>query len=163
AAASEAMARSVDDTAGVYFVPAFVGLGAPYWDMYARGTIVGLTRGTTGAHLARAALEAIAFQSRELVEALAADAGDAGRGLRGLAPRGGARAGLGGRATPMRRGPMRRLRLLALPLMLVLGAAVGAAAQAPIESELALITPVSKFIHDAALKAFADYAKEKWN
>ena len=58
---------------------------------------------------------------------------------------------------------MRRLRLLALPLMLVLGAAVGAAAQAPIESELALITPVSKFIHDAALKAFADYAKEKWN
>src|SRR5207249_124726 len=135
AAASEAMARSVDDTAGVYFVPAFVGLGAPYWDMYARGTIVGLTRGTTGAHLARAAL----------------------RALRGLAPRGGARAGLGGRATPMRRGPMRRLRLLALPLMLVLGAAVGAAAQAPIESERALITPVSKFIYDAALKAFADY------
>src|SRR5439155_1444814 len=88
---------------------------------------------------------------------------DARRALRWLAPRGGARAGLGGRATPMRRGPMRRLRLLALPLMLVLGAAVGAAAQAPIESELALITPVSKFIHDAALKAFADYAKEKWN
>ncbi len=58
---------------------------------------------------------------------------------------------------------MRRLRLLALPVMLVLGAAVGAAAEAPIESELALITPVSKFIHDAALKAFADYAKETWN
>src|SRR5437867_10554367 len=69
------MARSVDDTAGVHFVPAFVGLGAPYWDMYARGTIVGLTRGTTGAHLARAALEAIAFQSRDVLEAMAADAG----------------------------------------------------------------------------------------
>ena len=53
------------DTGGVYFVPAFVGLGAPYWDPYARGTIVGLTRGTTRAHLARAALEAIAYQSRE--------------------------------------------------------------------------------------------------
>src|SRR5213596_829620 len=82
AAASEAMARSVDDTAGVYFVPAFVGLGAPYWDMYARGTIVGLTRGTTGAHLARAALEAIAFQSRDVLEAMAADAGIAMRELR---------------------------------------------------------------------------------
>src|SRR2546428_2750711 len=83
AAASEAMARSVDDTAGVYFVPAFVGLGAPYWDMYARGTIVGLTRGTTGAHLARAALEAIAFQSRDVLEAMAADAGIGVRELRG--------------------------------------------------------------------------------
>src|SRR5438876_9469918 len=82
AAASEAMARSVDDTAGVYFVPAFVGLGAPYWDMYARGTIVGLTRGTTGAHLARAALEAIAFQSRDVLEAMAADAGIPLRELR---------------------------------------------------------------------------------
>src|SRR5438876_10291752 len=76
------MARSVPDTAGVYFVPAFVGLGAPYWDMYARGTIVGLTRGTTGAHLARAALEAIAFQSRDVLEAMAADAGIAVRELR---------------------------------------------------------------------------------
>src|SRR5213594_1599346 len=82
AAESETMARSVPDTAGVYFVPAFVGLGAPYWDMYARGTIVGLTRGTTGAHLARAALEAIAFQSRDVLEAMAADAGIAVRELR---------------------------------------------------------------------------------
>src|SRR2546425_422476 len=80
AAASEAMARSVDDTAGVYFVPAFVGLGAPYWDMYARGTIVGLTRGTTGAHLARAALEAIAFQSRDVLEARAGAARWSARG-----------------------------------------------------------------------------------
>src|SRR2546428_7590223 len=95
AAASEAMARSVDDTAGVYFVPAFVGLGAPYWDMYARGTIVGLTRGTTGAHLARAALEAIAFQSRDVLEAMAADRGIAGRELR-LA---------GGVSAPNLRGP----------------------------------------------------------
>src|SRR2546422_739876 len=82
AAESETMARSVPDTAGVYFVPAFVGLGAPYWDMYARGTIVGLTRGTTGAHLARAALEAIAFQSRDVLEAMAADRGIAVRELR---------------------------------------------------------------------------------
>src|SRR5207247_6084697 len=82
AAESQAMARSVPDTAGVYFVPAFVGLGAPYWDMYARGTIVGLTRGTTGAHLARAALEAIAFQSRDVLEAMAADGGIAVRELR---------------------------------------------------------------------------------
>ena len=74
AAESEALARSVPDTGDVYFVPAFVGLGAPYWDMYARGTIVGLTRGTRSAHLVRAALEAIAFQSRDVLEAMAADA-----------------------------------------------------------------------------------------
>jgi glycerol kinase len=74
AADTDAMARSVPDTGGVYFVPAFVGLGAPYWDQHARGTVVGLTRGTTRAHLARAALEAIAFQSRDVLEAMAADA-----------------------------------------------------------------------------------------
>jgi glycerol kinase len=75
AAESETLARTVDDTGGVYFVPAFVGLGAPYWDMYARGTIVGVTRGTTRAQLARAALEAIAYQSRDVLEAMTADAG----------------------------------------------------------------------------------------
>jgi glycerol kinase len=79
---SQAMAESVPDTGGVYFVPAFVGLGAPYWDMYARGTIVGITRGTTAAHLVRAALEAIAYQSRDVLEAMAADAGEAIRALR---------------------------------------------------------------------------------
>jgi len=72
---SEALASTVPDTDGVYFVPAFVGLGAPYWDMYARGTIVGLTRGTTRAHLVRAALEAIAYQSRDVLEAMTRDAG----------------------------------------------------------------------------------------
>jgi len=82
AAESQALAESVPDTGGVYFVPAFVGLGAPHWDMYARGTIVGLTRGTTRAHLARAALESIAFQSRDVLEAMAADAGMAVEGLR---------------------------------------------------------------------------------
>jgi glycerol kinase len=82
AAESEALARSVDDTGGVYFVPAFVGLGAPYWDMYARGTIVGLTRGSTAAHLTRAALEAIAYQSRDVLEAMAADAEVPARQLR---------------------------------------------------------------------------------
>lgn len=75
AAESEALARSVPDNNGVYFVPAFVGLGAPYWDMYARGTIVGLTRGTTGAHLARATLEAIAYQVRDVVEVMTEEAG----------------------------------------------------------------------------------------
>jgi glycerol kinase len=68
------LARSVPDTGGVYFVPAFAGLGAPYWEPDARGTIVGLTRGTGVAHLARATLEAIAYQTRDVVEAMAADA-----------------------------------------------------------------------------------------
>jgi glycerol kinase len=72
---SERLAGSVPDTEGVYFVPAFVGLGAPHWDMYARGTILGLTRGTTRAHLVRAALEAIAYQTREVLGAALADAG----------------------------------------------------------------------------------------
>jgi glycerol kinase len=75
AAQSEDLARAVPDTAGVYLVPAFVGLGAPYWDATARGTIVGLTRGASRAHLVRAALEAIAYQVRDVVEAMAADAG----------------------------------------------------------------------------------------
>jgi glycerol kinase len=72
---SERHAAGVPDTGGVYFVPAFVGLGAPHWDPYARGAILGLTRGTTRAHLIRAALEAIAYQSREVVEAAEGDAG----------------------------------------------------------------------------------------
>ena len=75
AAESEAAARSVDDTGGVYLVPAFVGLGAPYWDERARGTLVGITRGTTRASLIRAALEAIAYQSRDVVECFQTDAG----------------------------------------------------------------------------------------
>lgn len=75
AAESEALARSVSDTAGVYLVPAFVGLGAPYWDSDARGTIVGITRGTTRAHIVRAALEAIAYESRDLLDAMEKDSG----------------------------------------------------------------------------------------
>jgi len=71
----EALAASVPDTAGVQFVPAFTGLGAPYWDPEARGAIVGLTRGTTRAHIARAALEAIAFQSSDVLSAMERDAG----------------------------------------------------------------------------------------
>jgi glycerol kinase len=72
---SEAFARSVEDTGGVYVVPAFVGLGAPYWDEGARGAVVGVTRGTTRAHLVRATLEAIAYQSRDVVDCFRADAG----------------------------------------------------------------------------------------
>jgi len=74
-AESEQIAGTVPDTGGVYFVPAFVGLGAPHWDMYARGTILGLTRGTTRAHLVRATLEAIAYQTREVLEAATSDTG----------------------------------------------------------------------------------------
>jgi glycerol kinase len=70
----EALARQVPDAAGVLLVPAFVGLGAPHWDPDARGTIVGLTRGTTKAHVARAALESIAFQSHDVLEAMQRDA-----------------------------------------------------------------------------------------
>ena len=75
AADIDGLAATVPDTGGVHFVPALSGLGAPYWDPHARGTIVGITRGTTKAHLARATLEAIAFQSAELIEAMAADSG----------------------------------------------------------------------------------------
>ncbi|MCH8225491.1 MAG: glycerol kinase GlpK [Chloroflexi bacterium] len=67
---TEEIARSVADTGGVYFVPAFAGLGAPHWDMYARGTIVGLTGGTTRAHIVRATLEAIAYQVRDVLEVM---------------------------------------------------------------------------------------------
>lgn len=74
-AESEALARSVDSTLGVSFVPAFAGLGAPHWDPEARGTIVGLTRGTTRAHLTRAALESVAWRTAEVLEAMQADAG----------------------------------------------------------------------------------------
>lgn len=69
------LAASVPDNGGVYFVPALTGLGAPYWDQYARGTIVGITRGTTDAHIARATLEGIAFQVYEIVKAMEADSG----------------------------------------------------------------------------------------
>ena len=75
AAESEGLARSVKDTGGVYLVPAFTGLGAPWWDMYSRGTLVGMTRGTGRAHVVRAALEAIAYQSADLMQAMARDCG----------------------------------------------------------------------------------------
>jgi glycerol kinase len=75
AAETEAAARKVEDSGGVYVVPAFVGLGAPSWDERARGTIVGLTRGTTREHIIRATLESIAYQTRDVVECMATDAG----------------------------------------------------------------------------------------
>ena len=71
----EDLAKQVEHTDGVYLVPAFAGLGAPYWNQHARGTIVGITRGTSAAHIARAALESIAFQSYDLLKAMEADAG----------------------------------------------------------------------------------------
>ena len=73
-AESEDLARSVPNSGGVYFVPALAGLGAPYWDMYARGTILGLTRGTTRGHLTRATLEAIAYQTRDVMEVMEIEA-----------------------------------------------------------------------------------------
>ena len=75
AADSEKYAMRVENTNGVYVVPAFTGLGAPYWDMYARGTIVGLTRGAKKEHLIRATLESIAYQTKDVLEAMQNDAG----------------------------------------------------------------------------------------
>ncbi len=79
---TEALARQIPNNQGVYLVPAFVGLGAPYWDANARGAIVGLTRGAGRPHLARAALEAIAYQTRDVVDAMARDAGRPANELR---------------------------------------------------------------------------------
>ena len=79
---SESLASEVKDNGGVYLVPAFAGLGAPYWDMYARGTIVGLTRGTTKSHIARAALESIAYQTRDILDLMLKDTGTAISALR---------------------------------------------------------------------------------
>ncbi|MFI4876524.1 MAG: FGGY family carbohydrate kinase, partial [Blastopirellula sp. JB062] len=73
--AVEPLAMTVEDNGGVYFVPAFVGLGAPYWDPRARGALLGLTRGTNAGHIARAAIESMAYQTRDLVEAMQRDAG----------------------------------------------------------------------------------------
>lgn len=71
----EKLAKEADDNGGIYFVPALTGLGAPYWDQYARGIIVGITRGTTAAHIARAALEGIAYQTMDVIHAMILDAG----------------------------------------------------------------------------------------
>ncbi len=78
----EKLARQVPDNGGVYLVPAFAGLGAPHWDPYARGSISGLSRGATAAHLARAALESIAFQTADVLSAMRADANIKIRSLR---------------------------------------------------------------------------------
>ena len=72
---TEGLANSIQDSGGVYVVPAFVGLGAPYWDQYARGAILGLTRGSGRAEIARATLESVAYQSRDVIEAMEADSG----------------------------------------------------------------------------------------
>jgi glycerol kinase len=69
------LASTVDDTAGVYLVPAFTGLGSPWWDPYARGTVMGITRGTTAAHLTRAAIESMAYQTRDVIDAMARASG----------------------------------------------------------------------------------------
>jgi glycerol kinase len=82
AGAIEALAASITDTEGVFLVPAFAGLGSPWWDPYARGTIVGLTRGTGRAHLARAVLESMAYQTRDVIEAMTSASGHDVAGLR---------------------------------------------------------------------------------
>ncbi len=79
---SQAIAESVPDSGGVFFVPALAGLAAPYWDSYARGTILGLTRGTTRAHIVRATLEGIAFRTRDVLEAMARDTGFSVSGIK---------------------------------------------------------------------------------
>jgi glycerol kinase len=78
----EALANSVPDNGGVYLVPAFVGLGAPHWDSFARGSIFGLTRGSNAGNIARAAIESIAYQVADLLDAMRRDSGDAVRELR---------------------------------------------------------------------------------
>jgi glycerol kinase len=75
ASETEPLATSVDDSGGTFFVPAFAGLGAPHWDPYARGAFLGITGGTTKAHLARAVVEAMTYQTRDVVDAMAADSG----------------------------------------------------------------------------------------
>jgi glycerol kinase len=82
AAETGALAASIEDTEGVVFVPAFTGLGSPFWDPYARGTIVGITRGTGRAHLARAVVEAMAYSTRDVVEAMSEASGHPIRALR---------------------------------------------------------------------------------
>ena len=72
-AETEALATSVEDNGGVYFVPALTGLSAPYWDAYARGMIIGITRGTTQAHLARATLEGIVYATKDFLETMSCD------------------------------------------------------------------------------------------
>ncbi len=89
ASRSEKLARRVDSTLGVYVVPAFVGLGAPYWDPHARGSIFGLTRGVTREHIVRAALESLAFQTRDVVDTMA---GESKRKVAGMRVDGGASA-----------------------------------------------------------------------
>ena len=81
-AETESLAASVKDNGGIYLVPAFVGLGAPHWDPYARGLVIGLTRGTTAGHLARAALEGIAYQVADVLKAMQADSGISIKDLR---------------------------------------------------------------------------------
>lgn len=76
------MASKVEDTGGVYLVPGFTGLCAPYWDMYARGMIIGITRGTTAEHICRSTLESMAYQTRDVLDAMTADSGAATRSLR---------------------------------------------------------------------------------
>jgi glycerol kinase len=78
----DGLAAQVPDNGGVYLVPAFAGLGAPHWDPYARGTLIGLTGGSTGAHLARATLESIAYQTADILDAMQADSGIALKELR---------------------------------------------------------------------------------
>ncbi|MFW5999562.1 MAG: glycerol kinase GlpK, partial [Halanaerobiaceae bacterium] len=81
-AEADKLAEGVEDTGGVYLVPAFTGLCAPYWDMYARGTIVGITRGTDKAHIARSALESMAYQTKDVLEAMQSDSGEEIKTLR---------------------------------------------------------------------------------
>ena len=75
ASETESLCQSVEDTAGSYLVPAFTGLGAPYWNQYARGTFVGLTRGVSRAHFVRAAVESLAYQVHDVLEAMEQDSG----------------------------------------------------------------------------------------
>lgn len=140
---SEALALSVPDNGGVYLVPAFAGLGAPYWDMDARGLITGLTRGTTKAHLVRAALEAMAYQTYEILECMQKDAS---RTLESLSVDGGATANTflleflaGLLRKPVRRPAMQEMTAFGVARMAA--EAIGSPIQVETRTEETLILP----------------------
>ena len=168
AAESDGLARSVDDSGGVVLVPAFVGLGAPRWRADARGALVGLTRGTVRAHVARAALECMAFQTREVIEAMERDASGAARGrsarLRELRVDGGAAANdfLMQFQADLLGIPVSRPRVIettALGAALLAGLATGVWSD---QSELARARQVERRFEPARTRSWRDSEMARW-
>src|SRR5262249_44729856 len=157
---AELVASSVADTGGVFLVPAFVGLGAPYWDPYARGTIVGLTRGSGRAHIVRAAVEAMAFQTRDVIEAMEKDTGEPLKELRvdggagGRGPVGPMQADLLG--IPVRRPRYTETTALGAAFLAGLGAGVWT------ESDLATLWKLDREFEPRMSRDEADSKQAAW-